>query len=228
MSAPRVRDLFQNRGFSRYFYFHCINIWIIKIHSRVPRWRNCMLGFCAHKKTTLWTWCNRWPSTGTAVSITAGRPSPPATLSRSGVEKVSKNCNTNIIQYRVVMCRGTVIWFLFDVFLTARAASLRHNLWSAIFISPANRVYACHSISKANFWVMGFAVVRGKIHISCVLVAYVKQINMQATFSDIILGIESRRDWSWWDGEWVSEWARLKVKAFTVTSFPSNAPLITR
>lgn len=113
-----------------------INIWIIKIHSRMPCLVviACWLGL--HKNSTLHCELDAivdLPHSPLSVPH-------PARPSAAGVEKVSRraNGNTHIIQYTV-----TAVWFLFDIFLTARAALLRRNLWSTIFLFPLRSQSVC-------------------------------------------------------------------------------------
>lgn len=89
-----------------------------------------------------------------SVSLTLATPSRVAT-------KRSRKVVLHVIQYRVVMCRGTVFWFLFDIFLTARAASLRHNLWSTILF----RSFVCFEHWESKL--MGYEVLCGKTYFSC-------------------------------------------------------------
>lgn len=73
------------------------------------------------------------------------------------------------------MCRATVVWFLFDIFLTAHAAWLRHNLWSTIFISYRS-TFVGERILLRLTW---------KIHVSCLLLAYGRQRKSNMKRDDI-------------------------------------------
>lgn len=116
-------------------YTASINIWIIKIHSRMPCLVVIACWFGLHKKQRYIV--NSMQSLTFHSPLSVPHPARP---SAAGVEKVfyRANGNTHIIQYTV-----TAVWFLFDIFVTARAALLRHNLWSTIFLFPFRSQSVC-------------------------------------------------------------------------------------
>ena len=154
-----ARDLFENRGFSRYPFFHCldsINIWIIK---KFARHRSALAVIACFKRTffcvQLWTHCNRWPSCYCCF-IYHSATSTPLTPSRlQGVEKVSKNCN--IIQYRVVMCRAAQSFdFCLTFFWQLALLAVPQFMIYDFILFVRNGIAISERILKVNFWVMGF------------------------------------------------------------------------